>query len=86
MSIIENKKFHILYDAVDQMYGSYTFCPLPLYDNSGKTQESFEHAMKGILLKYRNDYVSRVEYGEDPETVLSELLLSSLAEIRDAVE
>lgn len=86
MSIVENEKFQMLYGAVDQMYGSYTFCPLPLYDNSGKTQESFEYAMKGILLKYRNDYVSRVEYGEDPETVLSELLLSSLAEIRDAVE
>ena len=85
-SIVENKKFHMLYGAVDQMYGSYAFCPLPLYDGSGKTQESFEGAIKGILSKCRKDYVSRVEYGADPETVLSELLLSSLAEIREAVE
>lgn len=86
MNIVDDEKFHLLYGAVEQMYGSYSFCPLPLYEASGETQSKFEESVKEILSAAHQDYVSRVEHGEDPETVMSELLLSSLVEIRDAVE
>lgn len=86
MSIVENKKFHMLYGTIDQMHDSYTFCALPLYDGSGETQAKFEETVKGVLSAAHKNYVSRVEHGEDPETVMSELLVSSLAEIRNAVE
>ena len=86
MDMIENEKFHMLYGAVDQMYGSYSFCPLPLYDASGEAQSRFEETTKSILSTAHRDYISRIERGDDPETVMSELLDSSLSEIQEAVE
>lgn len=83
---IENEKSHMLYGAVDQMYGSYSFCPLPLYDASGEAQSRFEETAKSILSAAHRDYISRIERGDDPETVMSELLDSSLSEIQEAVE
>ena len=86
MSIVENEKFQMLYGAVDQMYGSYSFCPLPLYNGSGQIQEQFEAVVKDILSDSHSEYVSRVARGEAPEAVMAELLTSSLAKIGDAVE
>lgn len=86
MNIVEDEKFHLLYGAVEQMYGSYSFCPLPLYEASGETQSKFEESVKEILSAAHQDYVSRIGHGEDPETVMSELLASSLAAVRDAVK
>ena len=68
------------------MYGSYSFCPLPLYDASGEAQSRFEETVKSILSAAHRDYISRIERGDDPETVMSELLDSSLSEIQEAVE
>ena len=86
IDMIENEKSHMLYGAVDQMYGSYSFCPLPLYDASGEAQSRFEETAKSILSAAHRDYISRIERGDDPETVMSELLDSSLSEIQEAVE
>lgn len=86
LSAVDNEKYQMLYGAVDQMYGSYSFCPLPLYNDSGSIQEQFEATVKEVLSAAHESYVARVEQGEDPETVLSELLASSLAEIRNATE
>ncbi len=68
----------MLYKAVDQMYGSYTFSPLPLYNASGETQSRFEETVKNILSIAHRDYISRTEHGDDPESVMQELLESSL--------
>ena len=84
MGIVENKKFQMLYEAVDQMYGSYTFSPLPLYNASGETQSQSEETVKNILSIAHRDYISRTEHGDDPESVMQELLESSLSEIRGA--
>ncbi len=86
MSIVENEKFRTLYGAVNQMYNHYTFYPLPLYDSSGEIQSGFEETVKSVLSIAHRDYISRIEHGDDPETAMSELLDSSLSEIRDAVE
>ena len=86
IDMIENEKSHMLYGAVDQMYGSYSFCPLPLYDASGEAQSRFEETAKSILSAAHRDYISCIERGDDPETVMSELLDSSLSEIQEAVE
>ena len=68
------------------MYNYYTFYPLPLYDSSGEIQSGFEETVKSVLSIAHRDYISRIEHGDDPETAMSELLDSSLSEIRDAVE
>ena len=82
---VENEKYRMLYNTVDQMYGAYSFYPLPLYDGAGQTQEQFETVMKDVLSSAHMEYASRVEQGEDPETVMAELLTSTLAEIGAAV-
>lgn len=84
MGIVENEKFQMLYGAVGQMYRSYSFCPLPLYDGSGETQSKFEESVKSILSAAHRDYIARIDRGDDPETVMSELLGSSLSAIREA--
>ncbi len=81
---VGNPKFRQLYDAVDQMYGRYAFCPLPLYEGAGAAQEHFEEVVKDVLSGAHLDYLRLVEYGEDPEAVMAELLASSLAQIQDA--
>lgn len=86
MGIVKEEKFRMLYGAVDQMYGSYTFYPLPLYDDSGETQSRFEETIKSVLSIAHRDYINRIEQGEEPETVMSELLDASLSEIRRITE
>ncbi len=81
---IENPKYRLLYATVDQMYGVYDFCPLPLYDGAGQAQGHFEQIVKDVLSGAHIDYVRRVELGEDPEAVMEELLRASLAQLRDA--
>ena len=49
-------------------------------------QSRFEETAKSILSAAHRDYISRIERGDDPETVMSELLDSSLSEIQEAVE
>ena len=86
IGMVKEEKFRMLYGAVDQMYGSYTFYPLPLYDGSGETQSRFEETIKSVLSIAHRDYISRIEQGEDPETVMSELLDASLSEIQRITE
>ncbi len=86
MEIVKEEKFRMLYGAVDQMYDSYTFYPLPLYDDSGETQSRFEETIKSVLSIAHRDYINRIEQGEEPETVMSELLDASLSEIRRITE
>lgn len=86
MEIVKEEKFRMLYGAVDQMYDSYTFYPLPLYDDSGETQSRFEETIKSVLSIAHRDYINRIEQGEESETVMSELLDASLSEIRRITE
>ena len=63
-----------------------------LFISEFNTQKEMEEQLALYLADIENleesdrDYISRIERGDDPETVMSELLDSSLSEIQEAVE
>ena len=79
---VENPKYRMLYEAVSDMYGDYTFMPLPVYENSSAVQKSFDGAVTDILSKARSEYLQRVSAGEDKDAVFAELSEKALNELK----
>ncbi|MBE5881310.1 MAG: extracellular solute-binding protein [Lachnospiraceae bacterium] len=84
--IVENEKYHSVYEAVDKMNQTYSFYPLPLYNGASDIQNDFENNVKAVLRTAHVQYTKRVSDGEDPEPVLNGLAESSLAELRNLSE
>lgn len=82
INVVENEKYHSLYQAVDTMMQSYTFHEQPLYKGASGIQLGFEANVKEVLKAARNQYIKRVAAGEDPNAVLDELIQSSLAQLK----
>ena len=82
INIVENKSYHSVYQTVDTMMKEYTFLALPLYDNASEIQSAFEQNVKAILKSAHNQYVKRIQNGEDASAVLSELMEHSLSELK----
>ena len=78
MGIVENEKFRCFIKQWIKCMVPTLFSPLPLYNASGETQSRFEETVKNILSIAHRDYISRTEHGDDPESVMQELLESSL--------
>lgn len=81
-SIVEKESYHSVYQAVETMISDYTFYALPLYEGASETQLDFEQNVKAVLKTAHNQYIKRVNQGEDPETVLNELVETSLTELK----
>lgn len=82
VSIVEDKDYHSLYNAVDTMVQNYEMYALPLYDGASDVQLNFEKNVKTVLKSAHNEYLKRVNNGENPSTVLTELTYASLTELR----
>lgn len=82
LTIVEKESYRSAYQAVDTMLENYSFYSLPLYNNSSETQLGFEENVKTVLRAAHNQYLKRVDQGEDPTTVLNELVKESLTEIK----
>ena len=85
VSIVEDKDYHSLYQAVNTMIQDYTFYALPLYDGASNTQLSFENNVKAVLKSAHNQYLRRIDAGETPSVVLNELAESSYNELLSLV-
>ena len=83
INVVENKNYHSVYKAVNKMTEEYTFYSLPLYSNASDIQLNFEQNVKNVLKSAHNQYIKRVNSGEDADTVLNELVEQSLIEIRN---
>ena len=79
---VENPKYRMLYEAVSDMYGDYTFMPLPVYENSSAVQKNFDGNVTDLLAKARSEYLQRVSAGEDKSTVFAELSERVLDELK----
>ena len=79
---IENNSQKNLYNTVSSMSREYTFIPIPLFDGASRVQQNFENKIKPVLKSSHNQYLSRVQAGEDADAVLKELTASSLSEFR----
>ena len=82
VSIVENKDYHSLYNAVDTMVQNYEMYALPLYDGASDVQLNFEKNVKTVLKSAHNEYLKRVNNSENPNTVLAELTYASLTKLR----
>jgi len=78
---IERENYRKVYEAVDKMLDSYTFYTLPLYDSASEIQLDFETNVKTVLKSAHNQYIKRVNEGEDPDAALDALAESSLLEL-----
>ncbi len=83
---VENEKYRMLYSAVNEQYEkSYQFCSLPLFDGATDTQKNFEKLIKSTLSDAHQEYIHRIQNGENEDTVLKDLTASALASIREAL-
>ena len=64
------------------MVQDYEMYALPLYDGASEIQLNFEKNIKAVLKSAHNQYMKRVNKGEDPGSVLKELIDVSLTELR----
>ena len=78
----ENEKYRLLYNAVNGMADEYTYCEVPVFVGASDTQSSFEKNVKSVLSAAHGDYLRRVADGENADTVMDELVASTLAELR----
>ncbi len=79
---VENEKYRLLYNAVNDMFDNCSYCEIPVYAGASDIQASFEKNVKSVLKSAHNEFLDRVENGEDSEMLLEELVDSSLAQIR----
>lgn len=82
LGIVENTDYHSMYNAVDIMVQDYEMYALPIYDGASEIQLNFEKNIKAVLKSAHNQYMSRVNEGEDPDNALKELTAASLRELR----
>lgn len=78
----ENEKNRLLYNAVNGMADEYTYCEVPVFEGASDTQSSFEKNVKSVLSTAHEEYLRRVADGENADTVMDELVASTLAELR----
>ena len=78
----ENEKYRLLYNAVNGMADEYTYCEVPVFEGASDTQSSFEKNVKSVLSTAHEEYLRRVADGENADTVMDELVASTLAELR----
>ena len=64
------------------MIQDYEMYALPLYDGVSEIQLNFEKNIKAVLKSAHNQYLNRVNAGEDPGSALKELTAASLGELR----
>ena len=79
---VENEKYRLLYNAVNGMADEYTYCEVPVFEDASDTQSSFEKNVKSVLSTAHEEYLRRVADGENADTVMDELVASTLAELR----
>ncbi len=81
-STIEKESYRSVYQAVDTMLEDYSFFALPLYNGASDVQLNFEKNVKAVLSSAHNQYLKRVADGEAPAKVRSELVETSLTELK----
>lgn len=81
-SIVEKQSYRNLYDMMNGMMDSYQLYSLPLYSNASDIQNRFEQNVKLVLKSAHNQYIERIENGENKDAVLDELVVFSLEELK----
>ncbi len=87
ISSVENEKYRMLYSAVNDQYKEdYAFCSVPLFEGASDIQKNFEKLIKATISSAHEEYISRIQNGEDKDTVMSALTASALSEIQKGLQ
>ena len=82
--LVEKENYRQLYENAGRMMREYSLYALPVFDGASNAQSFFEESVKLVLKTAHNQYITRVENGEDPETVLHELTDTSFAALQQS--
>ena len=74
VTIVENEKYHSIYEAVAEMTDTYTLHALPLYAGASAAQQDFEAQVKLVLRAARQKYLDTQD-----TTVNKDRLIETLA-------
>lgn len=86
ISSVKNEKYRMLYSAVNEQYANdYQFCSLPLFDGALDAQKNFEKLIKSTLSNAHEEYIRRIQNGENKDTVMKDLTASALASVQEAL-
>lgn len=86
ISSVKNKKYRMLYSAINEQYeNDYQFCSLPLFSGASDTQKNFEKLIKSTLSHAHEEYLHRIQNGENRGAVMKEITASALASVRKAL-
>ena len=86
LTVVENEKYQMLYSAIaQQQKAEYTYCSVPLFSGSADVQSDFEELIASTLATAHSEYRRRVEAGENSETVMNELLHTTITSIKEAL-
>lgn len=87
LSSVENEKYRLLYQAVSEQYADdYRFCKVPLFEGSSDTQKNFEQLIKTTFADAHEEYITRIQNGENAETVMEELTATALDQVQKTLE
>jgi|GEM_PF-1029149 len=84
LSVVENERYRMLYAAIGQQQeADYTYCSVPRFNGSADLQSTFEKLIQTTLATAHAAYKSRVDAGEDPQAVMTDLLGTALASVKE---
>jgi len=85
LSIVENDRYRMLYEAVSDMYGSYRFQALPVFQNSGNVQNDFIAAFRSVLSQAHEEYLQLTAAGENADAAAEELIEKALIALQKEI-
>lgn len=79
---VNDDNYRQLYQTASTMIREYSLYTIPVFQNASDLQSRFEESVKTVLKTAHTQYTERVQNGEDPQTVLTELTDASLGELQ----
>lgn len=80
--LVQDENYRQLYQTASAMVRDYTLHTIPVFSGASDLQSRFEECVKLVLKTAHTQYEERVQQGEDPQTVLTELTEASLGELQ----
>ena len=81
---VQKENYRQLYNTADNMIREYSLYSIPVFDKASDVQSHFEESVKLVLKSAHNQYVERVDNGEAPDAVLTELTNTSCEALKKA--
>ena len=81
---VQKENYRQLYNTAGNMIREYSLYSIPVFDKASDVQSRFEESVKLVLKSAHKQYVERVDNGEAPDAVLTELTNTSCEALKKA--